>query len=354
MLFKKTSKDKVKEFWNWFARNNHQYLFLSDVDDDEKNAMMEKFLERLHQYCEHLYFEIGAHPKDDKVDLIITADGIIEYFEKVEELVDAAPDIPGWQILKFRQPHGPGFTADYGDKVFDPEEIIFIPLYNEDMPDAIAIRVCYPDYAEDEKNTFISGTYITLDSLIGEKSAVMDIDYLDVVMTPEEISPDDYPRLSSIGQYIRERKHFKYPGEKFDIIERTDDEGYLTFITANFAYKGFRYKNLFPWFLKIMVKIKQYNENGHPEEEEAEVLNSFENFLEGKMKESCIVHYIGRSTLYKKRAVFFYLDNPETVKDTLQSIADSPDAMRSFQFEIEKDPEWHRVEYILASPQPQE
>jgi hypothetical protein len=28
--------------------------------------------------------------------------------------------------------------------------------------------------------------------------------------------------------------------------------------------------------------------------------------------------------------------------------------MRSFQFEIEKDPAWHQVEYILASPQTQE
>lgn len=348
MLFKKTSKEKAAEFWNWFSRNNHKYLFLGEIGDDEKNRMLDELLAHLHRYCEHLFFEIGGHPKDDHVDLIITAEGIAEHFDKVEELVDAAPVIKGWRFLKFRQPHGPGFRANYGGKVFDPDQIIFIPLYNEEIPEAIAIRVCYPDFTEEEKSVFINGTYITLDSLIGEKSVVQDVDYFDVVRTPEDISEDDYPRLSSIGQYIKERKHYKYPGEKFDVVEQTDKDGYLTFVTVNFAYRDFRYKDSFPWFMKITMKVNAYNENGHPEEEEAEVLNSFEDFLDATIKEHGIAHYIGRTTLYKKREILYYVDDPGKIKAALENVQHGADAVRDFQLTLEKDPAWRNVGQILG------
>ncbi len=133
MVFKKTSQTKAAKFWDWFLKNNHKFLFLGDVSEQEKDAIMDDLLHHLHQYCEKLFFSVRHRP-DEEMELVISADGHVEYFDDVEALVDAAPPIPRWQIVKFRQPHEPGFAIAYADKDYYPEDIIFLPLYNGRKP----------------------------------------------------------------------------------------------------------------------------------------------------------------------------------------------------------------------------
>jgi len=186
-----------------------------------------------------------------------------------------------------------------------------------------------------------------LDALIGERATAMDIDYLDVVKTPDDIDEDNFPRLDGIAEYIEGRKVFKYPGDRFDVIEHTDAHGYLTFITANFAYAGYAFKNLFPWFIRITLPLEEYNENGHPTQEEAEVLNSFEEHLDSILKTRGITHYIGRTTLYKKRELLYYVSDPEQAREALWELINGPDATRSFHFAVENDAAWKQVAYFL-------
>lgn len=344
-------KFTANQFWQWFTENSHKYLFLSEVDEAEKDKLMDEILVHLHAYCDHLYFQIGGDPKEDRIEFVITAEGAVDYFEKVEELADAAPDFPRWKVVKYKQPQGPGFITEYEGKVFDPDKIVFIPLRNEENPEGVGIQVCYPDYKKAERNTFVNGTYLMLDALIGEKSSTLDIDYLDVIKTPKGVSAEHYPVLSSIGELIRERKIYKYPGESYNVIEHTDENGYLTFITANFAYKNFKYTNEFPWFLKIIINVNDYNENGHPEDEEAEILNSFEDFLDSNIKALTIAHYIGRTTLYKKREILYYLQEADKAEQFFNDLKKGTDAIRDFQFVIENDTTWNNVKDILEKAQ---
>jgi hypothetical protein len=347
MKLRKTSKDKAAAFWKWFSENNTKFLFLSDVGDEEKEAMMDDLLAQLHKYSKNLFFEIGADPKEQQMELIITAEGVEEHFPKVEELVDAAPAIPRWRIVKFRQPSGNTFTLDFGDKSYEPEKIIFISLFNEDDPDGLGIQICFEDYTEEERGSFLQAAFIMLDSLLGEKSAVEDIEFVDVAKTPDEIDPSHYPTLSELPRVIMERKVFKYPGERFSVIDHVDENDYLVFITANFAYQEFAHKGEFPWFLRITIDVVDYNENGHPMDDEAETLNSFEDFLDSKIKEGAIAHYIGRTTLYKKRELLYYLNTPDKVRFILDSIREDAVPVRNFEYTIQKDTEWREVDYIL-------
>lgn len=337
-------------FWEWFIKHHHPYLFLNEMEEAEKDRALDDLLERLHLYSEHLFFEVGGHPDDIEMELVISADGALEYFEEVERLVDAAPAVSPWRFIKFKQPQGPGMVTRYEGREFDPQNIVFLPLSMTDKPDAVAIRVCYPDYTEEENDMFVKATYLVLHALIGERAAALDIDYLDVVKTPDDIDEDDFPCLDNIAQYIESRKVFKYPGDRFDVIEHTDDNGYLTFITANFAYQGYAFKNLFPWFIRITLPLEEYNENGHPTQEEAEVLNSFEDYLESVLKAQGITHYIGRTTLYKKRELLYYVSDPEQARAALKEVVNGPDTSRSFHFAVENDAAWRQVAYFLNTP----
>jgi hypothetical protein len=271
----------------------------------------------------------------------------VEHFDDVERLVDLAPVVSPWKFIKFKQPQGRVLVTRYKDREFDPQDIVFLPLSMTGKPDAVAIRVCYPDYTEEENDMFVKATYLVLNTLIGERAAALDIDYLDVVRTPDDIDEEDFPRLDGIAQYIEGRKIFKYPGDRFDVIEHTDDDGYLTFITANFAYKGYAFKNLFPWFIRITLPLEEYNENGHPTLEEAEVLNSFEDYLDSILKARSITHYIGRTTLYKKRELLYYVSDPEQAREALKAVINGPDTLRDFQFAVENDAAWRQVAYFL-------
>jgi hypothetical protein len=200
--------DKIERFWNWFKVNNQKFLFLNQIDSREvKDKLLDEFLLELHKYCDKLFFEIGGQPEDKNVELIISAEGNADFFGYVEKLVDSAPEIKSWEVIAFKPPMGKGFKTNYRGKEFDPSRIIFIPLNHEDDPKLVGLQVCYPDYLDAERDIFINGTYIAIDSLIGEKSTALDINYLDVARTPENIADYDFKHLEDIREYIDEKKN---------------------------------------------------------------------------------------------------------------------------------------------------
>lgn len=197
---------RAQAFWNWFSQNHQQYLFLSDVDANERERLMDGFLVELHKYNKHLFFEIGGDKSAAQLELAISADGIVKYFPAVEFLVEKAPFLKDWMIMAFKQPMDSRFVLDYQGYEFDPQKIIFIPLTNEKHADHVGLSICYPDYNEEQKSIFVGGTYLLLDALLGEKSSCLDIDYLKVIRTPDNIGDYDFSHLSNVKEYVDEVK----------------------------------------------------------------------------------------------------------------------------------------------------
>ncbi len=74
---------KEQEFWNWFKENEAKFFSLNQIDDEnEKERLLDYFLERLHDYCDQLYFLIGGRP-DEIQELIITADGDTSNYKNI-------------------------------------------------------------------------------------------------------------------------------------------------------------------------------------------------------------------------------------------------------------------------------
>ncbi len=197
-----SNKAKINPFWDWFTANSNKFLFVNDIEETEREKLFDDFILHLHAYCDKLFFQMGGHPDAKKMELIITAEGLSQYFPNVEELVDAAPTLDNWEFIKFKQPHGPGVITKYRDIDFDPNKTIYIQLVNEQAPNEVGIHVCYADFDEEQKDIFVGGTYLMLDTLLGEKSTTLDISYLDIIKTPANITEYDFGHLCDLKEYI--------------------------------------------------------------------------------------------------------------------------------------------------------
>lgn len=197
---------KAKQFWSWFEANNAKYLFLNDMTPDLKTQALKSFQKELHEYCNSVYFLIGNETQERKRELIITAEGNKDYFNHVEFLIDGAPKLERWELLKFKPPMGKGFKAVIQNREFDPRVTRCLLLDNTENPDTVGLRMYYNDFNSNYKRNFAYGTYVMLDMLLGEKSATLDIDHLEIVKTPKNIDDVNFIYLDQIKKYIDIKK----------------------------------------------------------------------------------------------------------------------------------------------------
>src|SRR5450755_4259399 len=161
--------DTTSQFWNWFKDNNKAYLFLDSVDEDMHEKLLNDFEEELHKYCDKIYFEIGGSPNEDQ-EIIITAEGDKNYFDKVEQLISAAPKIDGWIFIAFKPPIPGHFKSKWDDLELNTQDIWFLPLINDKDSD-FGIRIFLKNHNLIKDNIVLTPLlYKMLDTIIGEKT----------------------------------------------------------------------------------------------------------------------------------------------------------------------------------------
>ncbi|MDO1451418.1 DUF695 domain-containing protein [Rhodocytophaga aerolata] len=146
---------------------------------------------------------------------------------------------------------------------------------------------------------------------------------------------------------ISDKPQDLFPKESYTIRQFKDAEDNLCYISFNAAYKGYKYKNDYPFALFIDVETRDQNENGHPTPTEADVFEAFEEELVSKLSKQASFHYLGRSTLNGRREIFGYIDKPEKIDTYLRKLRDSGQAQRKFDYTIEKDEDWSQVSSLL-------
>jgi hypothetical protein len=189
------------EFWNWFSNNKDKYFFLNQVDSEVKEKLLNEFEINLHKFCDSLFFEIGGFP-DKTQELIITAEGNIEYFDKVEELVNSAPKLKDWNIIAFKPPMDFGFSLTFEGITSNASDLWFLPLENNDNPELIGLRIGFPNYKNNKVKEFRFIAYLILDTILGEKSNALDIAYLDVDLLPQNPDENGYLNLKELFEYV--------------------------------------------------------------------------------------------------------------------------------------------------------
>ena len=194
--------EAAAQFWKWFEENNKAYTFLDAVDGDVKEELLAKFMERLHRFCDHIYFEMGGMPGENQ-ELIITAEGDKKYFDKVEELINSAPKINGWSFIAFKPPMGGHFKTEWADIELNTEDMWFRPLSNKNNAD-LGIRIYLRNYdLVEDKKFLMTVLYKMLDTIIGEKSFALDIAYVDADLQPDEPEKNGMHPILKLPEFIK-------------------------------------------------------------------------------------------------------------------------------------------------------
>jgi hypothetical protein len=98
-----------------------------------------------------------------------------------------------------------------------------------------------------------------------------------------------------------------------------------------------------PYTHSVFIEIvpDQYNEYGHPLEEEHDYLVQLEKEIIAYLESQTQSVHIGHTTVFRRREIIFYTKDPEPVQDYLEHFLSGIE--RENSFEIEPDKEWVNV-----------
>lgn len=190
----------VNLFWNWFSDNNERLTMLGDLDEKEQQSLLEELQEQLDAYCEGLTYEMGE-PTPSGRTLTFSAEGDMDLFRYVVELVDNAPDLDWWEFVAFKQPKGTDLKVTFDKYRFETKKMYFMQLESEEEPDILGVRVALPDPVKDDDDQLV-GVYVTLEALIGEFDCSTLIGYLDTCPVPAEPFKEGFRPLDDFPEFI--------------------------------------------------------------------------------------------------------------------------------------------------------
>jgi len=125
-------------------------------------------------------------------------------------------------------------------------------------------------------------------------------------------------------------------------------EGIPKLIVANKAFEQFPHKEEFIYFIEIKTKYAVENASMLPTNNELEVLNDFEMFIENNLTQNKISnYYIGRTTFNKER-VFHLVTNEKDGATGLMDFIKENGKQREFEYNIIEDKEWQLYSDLIS------
>ena len=198
------SKSSKRHFWEWFKRNNKEYLELNKKSKKEAAYWLNELNAHLRAYFKFFGYSLALQEKQVST-LTITVHGKTAHFKKVEALVATAPDIPGWRITALEDPKPIDFMLEKQIEEVDvhPDELYFSILGEE--PGGTAIMVYHPLCTKENEHLFLQLADAAIFNLLGERNYGLEISWMDVTNL-SYAEPDDVHRLEDLPECIGARK----------------------------------------------------------------------------------------------------------------------------------------------------
>ena len=191
-------------FWEWFRRNNQEYLALKNKPKKEAAYLLNELNAHLRAYFKFFGFSLEWH-KDRTALLTITVNGKAMHFKKAEDLVEKAPKIPGWTIvaLEGRRPVDFLLEQQMHQTGIDPRELYF--SFAGDDPDNAMLIVYHPLCTPQNEHFICQLANLAVFNLLGERSFGTDIGWLKVANL-SCADPADVQELEALPAYLGLRR----------------------------------------------------------------------------------------------------------------------------------------------------
>jgi TIR domain len=164
------------QFWKWFESNSKSLKNLKR----SQRSLIERLHSELSKVSEGLTFEIGSNSSYG-CDFVVSADGMTERFSSVLRLVGAAPSLPGWRIIAFRQPKGTNFTLEFESHKLSPNELWFTASSNAYVLD---LTFYAKGLTSRNRDVMHGAILIALDSALGEFDVETKVGRIDLKPAP--------------------------------------------------------------------------------------------------------------------------------------------------------------------------
>lgn len=340
------------DFWNWFLQNEKDFFSVVKKQENIQNGFFSKLSPKLAELREGFYFLTGMLD-DHTVELILTADSNIKNIAFVEDLVAAAPSIPGWKITALK----PALTIDSTNISMDGYEynknnLKFYYTEHENYPDVIDLTIVYDNYNDENKDNNINGIYIFLDNYLGELDFVNNIDIIKVT-GPKDATKVLIP-IEKLKDFLNWRqKEFveKYEGIRHNTendlhtsFEADLPNGNKAIAIINTEILQWDSKASHPWFCIFTIKYDGSRTNGMPTEKDMHKMDQMQDEMLEEMKDNDGYLYIGRQTADGEREVYFACRDFRKPSKVFEVIEREYSVFFKIDYEIYKDKYWQTLE----------
>ncbi|HEX6431514.1 MAG TPA: DUF695 domain-containing protein [Niastella sp.] len=339
------------DFWTWFQLNESTFLDTVKNRSRIEKDFLNKLSPKLGELTDGLFFLTGMND-DNIAELIFTPDGNIKKIAFVEELVQAAPELPGWKFIACKPAFDQaGMRIKMDEYVFEKDNLFFYSNDHPDYPDEIDITIVYSDFYYLDEATIVNGTHIFIDNLLGELNAVTIIDNIKVIGkegAEKELVPID--KLKDFLVWRQKEFLEKYEDQRHDTehdsyscLEATLKNGRPLIAIVNTALLDWDAKAIHPWIMTYKTKYYGNKNNGMPDAETLQLMTAFEDDISAELKDAEGYLNIARETADNKREVYYACKDfrkPSTVLPKMIEKYAGITGRLNITFDIYKDKYW--------------
>lgn len=300
------------DFWNWFSKRAQTFHNVVKAGQDFESGFFSLLMPKLNELRDGYFFLCGMM-NETTAELIFTAEGRVENIVFVEDLVAAAPAIPGWKFTASKPASSIENTAiKMNDVTYSRDNLFFYANERPHVPDQINITIILTDFTGELKNEIKTGVYIFLENYLGELNTVSLLDVVNV--SGKDDSGQELIPIEKLKSYLEWRQ--KEFVEKYEGMRRSDagDDMYATF-SGEFDNKPFVMvinrtildwdgKASHPWMLEVHLKYNGTQNRGLPSHEITAQMEIIEDDLTAQLPDLEGFLYVGRETGDNVRKLF--------------------------------------------------
>jgi hypothetical protein len=192
-----------RHFWEWFNRNNQEYLNFDNKTKKENRYWLQELNAHLRAYFKFLGFSLALN-EEGIGRLTISVNGNAKHFKRVDAFVATAPAIPGWIIRALDEPAPIDYTLEkqITSAGIHPAELTFhIP--NEDQ-DCVDVTVYHPLCTPFNEHQLLGLAYAAIYNVLGERSFGLDVRSVTMMNLSESEGATVHP-LEELANHIGQR-----------------------------------------------------------------------------------------------------------------------------------------------------